>query len=279
MDQRRVKVGVVGCGNISPAYFKNMPNFGILDVAACADMLPERAQGRSTEFNIPRACSVEELLADPEIEIVVNLTIPKAHHEVALAALKAGKCVYSEKPLALTREQGQELLRHGQGPGRAAGRRARYLPRRRPPDLPQAHRRRLDRHARRRHRLHDLPRPRELAPRPGVLLPGRRRPHVRHGPLLPHRPGQPAGPRGRASPARRASPSPSAPSPASPSTARWSRSRCPPTSPACSTSPTALSPPSSPALTSGAPTCRGSRSTAPRARSACPTPTASGARS
>ncbi len=117
MEPKRVKAGVVGCGNISPAYFKNMPNFGILDVAACADMLPERAQGRSTEFNIPRACSVDDMLADPEIEIVVNLTIPKAHYEVALAALKAGKCAYSEKPMALTREQGQELLRTAKAQG------------------------------------------------------------------------------------------------------------------------------------------------------------------
>ena len=107
----------MGCGNISPAYFKNMPNFRLLDVAACADMLPERAQARAAEFGIPRACSVDEMLADPEIEIVVNLTIPKAHHEVALAALQAGKCAYSEKPMSLTREQGQELLQAAKAKG------------------------------------------------------------------------------------------------------------------------------------------------------------------
>jgi predicted dehydrogenase len=121
MSQRRVKIGLVGCGNISSAYLKNMPNFDILDVAACADLLPERAQARAAEFNIPCACSVEEMLADPEIEIVVNLTIPKAHYQVALAALKAGKCAYTEKPMALTREQGQELLQTAKAKGLLLG--------------------------------------------------------------------------------------------------------------------------------------------------------------
>ena len=63
-------------------------------------------QAKAAEFGIPKACSVDELLADPEIEIVVNLTIPKAHAEVALAALQAGKQCYNEKPLAVSREDG-----------------------------------------------------------------------------------------------------------------------------------------------------------------------------
>ena len=110
MTGSKIKVGVIGCGNISGVYFANMPSFDILEVAACADLVPERAQAKAAEFNIPRACSVKDLLADPEIKIVVNLTIPKAHYEVALAALEAGKSVYNEKPLALAREQGQRLL-------------------------------------------------------------------------------------------------------------------------------------------------------------------------
>jgi predicted dehydrogenase len=98
-----------------------MPNFDILEVAASADIIAERAQARAEEYKIPRACSVEELLGDPEIKIVVNLTIPKAHYEVALAALEAGKSVYNEKPLALTREQGQRLLSLAKAKGLLVG--------------------------------------------------------------------------------------------------------------------------------------------------------------
>lgn len=107
----KVKVGIIGCGNISSIYLKNLSQaFEITEVAACADMVPEKAEARAKEFNIPKACTVEELLADPEIKIIVNLTIPKAHTEVCLAALEAGKSVYVEKPLAITREDGKKIL-------------------------------------------------------------------------------------------------------------------------------------------------------------------------
>jgi predicted dehydrogenase len=73
-------------------------------------MLPERARARAEEFGVGRACTVEELLRDPEIQIVVNLTIPRAHAEVGLAALEAGKAVYNEKPLAVRREDGAKMV-------------------------------------------------------------------------------------------------------------------------------------------------------------------------
>jgi predicted dehydrogenase len=104
------KVGVIGCGNISGVYFDAGNTFDILDIVACADIIHDRARAKAAEYHIPKACSVEELLADPEIEIVVNLTIPKAHAEVGLAALEAGKSVHNEKPLAITREDGHRLL-------------------------------------------------------------------------------------------------------------------------------------------------------------------------
>lgn len=105
-----VKIGVIGCGTISKAYFTIAKQFEILDVIACADILPEAAQEKGTEYNIERIYSVEELLADPDIEIVLNLTIPVAHYDVAKAALDAGKSVYNEKPLTLTRTEGQTIL-------------------------------------------------------------------------------------------------------------------------------------------------------------------------
>lgn len=107
---KRTKIGVIGCGNISGAYFKAGLTFKNLEIAACADLDPARAKAKAAEFGIPKAGTVKELLADRDIEIVVNLTIPRAHAEVALAALEAGKHVYGEKPLAVTRRDGQKIL-------------------------------------------------------------------------------------------------------------------------------------------------------------------------
>lgn len=105
-----VKVGIIGCGTISSIYCKNIKKYPFLELVACADVLLERAQARAAEFEIARACSTSELLDDPEIELVVNLTIPAVHAEISLAALERGKSVYSEKPLATKREDGQKLL-------------------------------------------------------------------------------------------------------------------------------------------------------------------------
>ena len=110
MSFSSVKVGVVGCGNISNAYFDCAKRLDVLDIVACADLDLDRARAKAAEHGIPKACTVSELLSDPEIQIVLNLTVPKAHFEVCLAALEAGKHTYVEKPLALTREQGRTLL-------------------------------------------------------------------------------------------------------------------------------------------------------------------------
>jgi predicted dehydrogenase len=112
-----IKIGIVGCGNISAAYLRTAQTFRILEARACADVFPERAEERAEEFGVPRACSVEELLADPEIDIVVNLTTPQAHHVISLAAIAAGKHVYSEKPLAVTLAEGREILQAAQAKG------------------------------------------------------------------------------------------------------------------------------------------------------------------
>jgi len=110
MAQNPVKVGVIGCGNISGAYLGISKIFPMLDVAAVADIDMDRAREKAEEFDIARACTVEELLADPEIKIIINLTIPVAHAEVGMAALEAGKCVYNEKPLAVSREDGKKMI-------------------------------------------------------------------------------------------------------------------------------------------------------------------------
>ncbi|MHB1296226.1 MAG: Gfo/Idh/MocA family protein [Anaerolineae bacterium] len=105
-----VKIGIIGCGNISAAYLRTVQAFTILEAVACADIDPARAEARAKEFGVPKACSVAELLADPEIQLVVNLTTPQAHTEINLAAIAAGKHVYTEKPLAVTREDGRRVL-------------------------------------------------------------------------------------------------------------------------------------------------------------------------
>ncbi|MDQ8738803.1 Gfo/Idh/MocA family oxidoreductase [Paenibacillus sp. LHD-38] len=108
---KRVKVGIIGCGMISGIYLENCVNqFDILDVAAVADLVPELAMKRAAEFGVPKACTVEELLADPEIEIVINLTAPHVHTEVNLQILNSGKHAYTEKPFALSQEDADRVL-------------------------------------------------------------------------------------------------------------------------------------------------------------------------
>lgn len=118
---QKTKVGVIGCGNISGAYLGASKTFPNIEIVACADVAPERAQAKAAEFNIPRACSVDELLSDPEIRIVINLTIPQAHADVACSTLDAGKAAYSEKPMAVDREQGRKLLERGKASGLRVG--------------------------------------------------------------------------------------------------------------------------------------------------------------
>lgn len=103
------KIGIIGCGNISGIYLKSPQVFPILELVACADLDMSRAEAKAAEHNI-QALTVEELLAHPDIEIVVNLTIPGAHAAVAEAAIAHGKSVYSEKPLALNTADGRRLI-------------------------------------------------------------------------------------------------------------------------------------------------------------------------
>lgn len=117
----KIKVGIIGCGNISGIYFQAGRTFEILDIVACADLIPERAEAKATEFSIPKACSVEELLADPEIQIVVNLTTPETHAEICLRALEAGKSVHVEKPLTIEREDGCKILELAEEKGLLVG--------------------------------------------------------------------------------------------------------------------------------------------------------------
>ena len=105
----RVGIGIVGCGNISEAYLKAASHFPILDIKGVADLRTEAAEARAGQFGLP-ARSVSQLLDDPAVEIIVNLTNPAAHVEVGLKALRAGKHVHSEKPLGTSTEEARTLL-------------------------------------------------------------------------------------------------------------------------------------------------------------------------
>jgi predicted dehydrogenase len=105
----RVGIGIVGCGNISEAYLKAASHFPLLDIRGVSDIRREAAAARASQFGL-RARSVDELVRDPSVEIIVNLTIPAAHVNVGLQALEAGKHVYSEKPLGTTTFEARRLL-------------------------------------------------------------------------------------------------------------------------------------------------------------------------
>ncbi|MFW5788114.1 MAG: Gfo/Idh/MocA family protein [Halanaerobiales bacterium] len=117
----KAKVGIVGCGDISGIYFKNCSKFKNLEVVACADLIEEKAQAKAEEFDIPEICTLEEMLKNPEIDIILNLTTPKSHASICLAALEAGKNVYVEKPLAVSKEDGQKIVDLAEEKGLLAG--------------------------------------------------------------------------------------------------------------------------------------------------------------
>ena len=106
-----LKAGIIGCGNISGIYLDNcIKHFKVLEIDAVADLIPERARAKAEEYGVPRALSVEEMLRDPQIELVIILTIPAAHGDLCLKALEAGKHVYVEKPLSIKREPGAKVI-------------------------------------------------------------------------------------------------------------------------------------------------------------------------
>lgn len=104
-----VILGLIGCGNISDAYLAGAARSGAVAVKACADLRPEVAQAKAAAHDI-RAMSVDDLLADPEIELVVNLTVPDAHVPIGLAVLAAGKHHYSEKPFGTNVAEARRLV-------------------------------------------------------------------------------------------------------------------------------------------------------------------------
>lgn len=119
---RKVKIGIIGCGVISNTYISNIKSmFRWLDITAVSALHIENARSTAKKYEIPKACTTEELLADPEIEIVVNLTTPKVHTEVNRQILRAGKHLYCEKPFALNLKDAKDTLELAKSKGLMVG--------------------------------------------------------------------------------------------------------------------------------------------------------------
>ena len=116
-----VGVGIIGAGVISETYIRNLTSFADTRVLAIGDLRPEAARAKAAEHRLAAAGDVDVVLDHPDVEIVVNLTIPAAHAEVALRALAAGKHIWNEKPLALDRSGGRAVLDAAVGAGLRVG--------------------------------------------------------------------------------------------------------------------------------------------------------------
>lgn len=116
-----IGVGIIGCGNISDIYLKNLTEATGVSVLALADLDTQRASEKAAQYEVPHAVSVTDLLAMDDIELVVNLTIPSVHAAVSLQCLRAGKSVYSEKPLATTVADARQVLEEAASRGLRVG--------------------------------------------------------------------------------------------------------------------------------------------------------------
>lgn len=115
-----MNIGIIGCGNISDAYLKAAPQFPVLTIIACADVNMDAAQAKAAAYGID-ALEVAALLADPRIDIILNLTTPAHHVSVGLQAIAAGKHVYAEKPLGVALADGLALVQAAQKAGLRVG--------------------------------------------------------------------------------------------------------------------------------------------------------------
>ena len=109
-DHPRVRIGTIGTGNISGQYLSMQKNFPVVDMVAVADLDRGRAQAAADKHGIAEVNTVDDLIARDDIDLVLNLTIPAAHVEVATRTLEAGKHTYLEKPLGIDREEGRKLV-------------------------------------------------------------------------------------------------------------------------------------------------------------------------
>lgn len=120
---QKLKVGLIGCGSISDRYLKyGQELYGdAFEIVALADIREEAARQRAQEYHIARVLTPDELIHDPDIDVVLNLTVPKAHTDIICQALRAGKHVYTEKPLGISYQEAQQIQQLAQQMNRRVG--------------------------------------------------------------------------------------------------------------------------------------------------------------
>lgn len=114
---RPLGVGVIGAGVISQTYLENLTSFPDVNVVAVGDLLPDRARAKADEHGVAVAGTPDDVLSNPDVDLVVNLTIPQVHVEVSSAAIAAGKHVWTEKPIGLDRDATRALLAQADAAG------------------------------------------------------------------------------------------------------------------------------------------------------------------
>src|SRR5438132_623114 len=110
MKEHRTGIGIVGAGVISVEYLGTLHAAPDVEVRFLAAREPGRARARAEEYGVLASGTYDDLLADPSIDVIVNLTVPQVHAEITERALESGRHVYSEKPLALSLSEGRRLL-------------------------------------------------------------------------------------------------------------------------------------------------------------------------
>lgn len=104
------RVGLIGTGRISDIYLRNIKGFHGVEITACGSLHMDESRAKAAEHGVQRVATPDEIIADPDIDAVLNLTIPAAHADVSLTALKSGKHVYSEKPFVTDLTEGRRIL-------------------------------------------------------------------------------------------------------------------------------------------------------------------------
>ena len=105
-----LRVGIVGCGNISSIYIENSSRFTDYQVVACADLDYTKAMETAQKYKLAKALELEEIFISPDIDLILNLTVPHAHTAVSLKAIQNGKHVYTEKPLSISYSEGKRIV-------------------------------------------------------------------------------------------------------------------------------------------------------------------------
>lgn len=122
MKDNTCGIGVIGCGTFCAAYLSTLgPKFQNVRPVACSDLNREAAEKAAKDWNVPKVCTSEEMFADPDVDIVLILTNPGSHYSLTMAALRAGKHVYCEKPLATSLEQANEIVEYAKAHGLYVG--------------------------------------------------------------------------------------------------------------------------------------------------------------